>query len=375
MNVVRTKDYPEDYPADAIAILDAMSMDDNIALVGSMSLRSQQYAGDYDGYEIVAHKGKTSSFLIELRKRFQSNIKKLRAMKYVYIGDIKAGVVEEWRIIPKTAYVKNKVVGYNATACRSRVQQLLEGKIITESEASEANALLKDQPSPSDFLMARDNIKFHVLRWTVKDVLDNCLHYRGRSFTLEEALPTPGLTKLDVIGFVQNNRFTDFSVIYEFRCNGSVLNPVPLNIKVSLMESIISYTAEGNYFKVLKRLFALSKFQNNTKQLEELNPILNSDLGRLYQIVSDMDTLLTLFECNKVPMSIVRFEIDQFIHRLSTIYTLNSYLKKDDEIVASVRRIASLPDSKIEQALQRVRDELYDILQHNSKPYAVKMMA
>ena len=74
-------------------------------------------------------------------------------------------------------------------------------------------------------------------------------------------------------------------------------------------------------------------------------------------------------------MSIVRFEIDQFIHRLSTIYTLNSYLKKDDEIVASVRRIASLPDSKIEQALQRVRDELYDILQHNSKPYAVKMMA
>ena len=88
-----------------------------------------------------------------------------------------------------------------------------------------------------------------------------------------------------------------------------------------------------------------------------------------------MDTLLTLFEEHKkVPMSIVRFEIDQFIHRLSTIYTLNSYLKKDDAIVASVRNIARLPDSKVEPALQSVRDELYDVLQLNSKPYTVKLM-
>lgn len=373
MDVIRTKEYPEDYPADAIAILDAMSMGNNIHLVGSMSLRSQQYAGDYDGYEVISHQGKTSTFLTTLRERFQSNIKKLRAMKYVYVGDIKAGVVEEWRIIPKTAYVKNKLVGYNATACRSRVQQLLEEKVLTESEAKEAFGLLKDQLKPSDFLIARDKLKFHVLRWTVKDVLDNCLHYRGRSFTLEEAFPTPGITKLDVIGLVQNNRFTDFSVIYEFHCTGVVLNPEPINIKVSLTESIISYTAEGNYFKVLKRLFALSKFQNNTKMLEELNPILNSDLGRLYQIVSDMDTLLSLFE-RKPPMSIIRFEIDQFIYRLSTIYTLKSYLKKDDAIVASVRRISTLPDSKIEPALQKVRDELYIILQQNSKPYVADLI-
>ena len=373
MDVIRTKEYPEDYPADAIAILDAMSMGNNIHLVGSMSLRSQQYAGDYDGYEVISHQGKTRTFLTTLRERFQSNIKKLRAMKYVYVGDIKAGVVEEWRIIPKTAYVKNKLVGYNATACRSRVQQLLEEKVLTESEAKEAFGLLKDQLKPSDFLIARDKLKFHVLRWTVKDVLDNCLHYRGRSFTLEEAFPTPGITKLDVIGLVQNNRFTDFSVIYEFHCTGVVLNPEPINIKVSLTESIISYTAEGNYFKVLKRLFALSKFQNNTKMLEELNPILNSDLGRLYQIVSDMDTLLSLFE-RKPPMSIIRFEIDQFIYRLSTIYTLKSYLKKDDAIVASVRRISTLPDSKIEPALQKVRDELYIILQQNSKPYVADLI-
>jgi hypothetical protein len=372
MDVIRPKEYPENYPSDAIKILNAMSMGDNINLVGSMSLRSQQYAGDYDGYEVVKHKGKTSAFLIELRKRFQSNIKKLGDMKYVYIGNIKAGVVDEWRVIPKTAYVKDGiVVGYFAVKCRNKIRCLLEDGVINKTEARDALRLLKGRLSPIEFLNARDKLKFHILRWTAKDVLNNCLHYRGRSFTLEEAFPTPGLTKLDVVGFVQNNRFTDFSVIYEFRCNGEVLNPEPVNIKVSLIESIITYTAEGNYFKVLKRLFALYKFQHNTKMLEELNPILNSDLGRLYQIVSDMDTLLALLEY-KSPIGVIRFEIDQFIHRLSTIYTLNSYLEKDDEIVESVRRIATLPNAKIKLALQKVRDELYDILQYNSKPYLKK---
>jgi len=375
MNVIRTKEYPEDYPSDAIKILDAMSMDDNINLVGSMSLRSQQYAGDYDGYEIVAHKGKTIPFLIELRKRFQTNIKLLCRMKYVFVGDIKAGVCDEWRIIPRTTCIKNgKVKGYDSELFRNKVQQLLEENIITDTEAKEATTLLKPNPNPVEFLMAKEKLKFHVLRWKVSDVLCNCLNYRGRSFTLEESFNTHGITKLDVIGFVQNNRFTDFSVIYEFRCNGKVLNPEPITIKNSLIESIIAYTAEGNYFKVLKRLFALSKFQNDTKMLKELNVILNSDLGRLYQIVSDIDTLLTLFEEHrKIPKSVIRFEIDQFIHRLSTIYTLHSYLKNDDAIIASIRRISRLSDSKIEPSLQKIRDELYSILQHYSRPYAVKM--
>jgi hypothetical protein len=376
-DVVRAKDYPEDYPSDAITILDAMSMGDAIHLVGSMSIRSQQYAGDYDGYEIVEKKGSNKECVRELRERFQSNTKELLSMKNVFIGDVKAGVIEQWRVIPRTAIVKdNKIVGYNSVACKRRVADLLQQRIITESEAKVASALLKDNPTLGEFLFAKNEIKFHILRWAVAEILANSKALRdGGSITLEEAFQTPGITKVDVIGLVQNNRFTDFSVIYEFRCNGKVLNPEPINIKVSLMESIIAYEAEGNYFKVLKRLFALSKLKNDKKTLEELNDILNSDLGRLYHIVGDMDTLLALFEEHKqIPIVLIRFEIDQFIQRLSTIYTLGSYLKKDDAIVGEIRRILKMPEHKIAPALLEVRDELYEILQSESKPFAEKLL-
>ena len=375
-DVVRAKEYPDDYPSDAINILDAMSMGNAIHLVGSMSLRSQQYAGDYDGYEIIDTKGSIKECVRDLRECFQSNIKKLRSMKDVFIGDVKVGVIEQWRVIPRTAIVRDdKIVGYNSVASKRRVADLLQQRIITENEAQQANALLKDNPTLGEFLLAKNEIKFHILRWTVAEILADSKALRGGgSITLEEAFQTPGITKVDVIGLVQNNRFTDFSVIYEFRCNGKVLNPEPINIKVSLMESIIAYKTEGNYFKVIKRLFALSKLMNDKKRLEELNIILNSDLGRLYHIVSDMDTLLTLFEEHKPPLVLIRFEIDQFIQRLSTIYTLNSYLKKDDAIVGEIRNVLKMPEHKIAPALMRVRDELYEILQNESKPFMEKLL-
>ena len=317
-------------------------------------------------------KGKVSTVLSELRQKFQSNIKALRALPNVFIGDIKAGVIDEWRVIPQSARIHNdKVEGYNSTAFRKKVDTLLSQKVITEQEAKEAYSLLKDKPTQCEFLLAKQSIKFHVLRWTVSEVLSNQKRLRdGRLITLEEAFHTNGITKLDVMALVQQNRFTDFSVIYEFRCNGKVLNPEPIQIKSSLEESLIAYLCEGNYFKALKRLFALAKYHNHLPMVSHLTPILNSDLGRLYLIVGDMDTLLQMMELHKkVPYSIIRYEIDQFIARLSNIYTIDGYLRKDDKIIGEIRNISRLPDHQIQSKLERLREELNSILQKASKPY------
>jgi hypothetical protein len=347
-------------------------MDGELVLVGSMALRSQQYAGDYDGYEVVEKKGKVPTVLSELRERFQSVLKNLRGLPNVFIGDIKAGVEDAWRILPPTARVKgDKIEGYNYVACRRRVDDLLRSQVITEQEAKEAMGLLKESPTVCDFLLAKQKLKFHILRWTVEEVLSNKKILRdGKIIRLEDAFHTRGITKLDVMGLVQGNRYTDFSVIYEFRCNGKVLNGEPIDIKNSLEESLIAYLCEGNYFKALKRLFALAKYHNHLPMVRTLTDILNSDMGRLYQIVADMDTLLHLMEdYKKIPMTMIRFEIDQFIGRLSNIYSLEGYLKKDDAVVAEVRRILRLPDGRVRDALERLRDELDDVLQKASKPY------
>jgi hypothetical protein len=360
------KSYPDNYPDDAIKILEAMSFGKGLTLLGSMSLRSQQYAGDYDGYEIVE-----VDSIGALRERFQGIIKHLSAMPDVYIGDIKVGVCDEWRVIPRKArVVGKKIVGYDADAAREKVAALLASKIVTKQEADEAAALLKDDPTISEFLEAKANIKFHIIRWKVGEVLANANRLRdGSTVTLEDCFQTPGITKLDVIGLVQRTRFTDFSVIYEFKQRGRVINPEPINIKQSLEENILAYLSEGNYFKVLKRLFALAKYENDTKTAEMLTPVLNSDLGRLYHVVSDIGTLVTLLsEYPTAPMDVIRGEISQFRARLGNIYTLRDFLRDENAVLDEITLLLRQPHSRAAVGLERLAARLDGILQRYSKP-------
>jgi hypothetical protein len=367
---LKSKDFPSDYPEDAVAILSAMSLGDELNIVGSMSLRAQQYAGDYDGYEVVNYDEPTdAAAAAKARKQFQANVKTLRAMPDVVIGDIKAGVVPEWRVIPRDAGIEDgKIVGFNATASRRKVDELLAAKVITKKEADEAHEMLKGKMSISRFLKAKNKIKFHIVRWTVPEVLANKKVLRdGRTMTLDEAFQTPIIAKMDVIGLVQKNRFTDFSVIYEIRNKGKTLNPDKIEIGKSLREAIVAYTEEGNHFKVLKRRFALAKFEHDLPTIERLTPILNSDLGRLYHITGDIGTLLSLLEKPKVDMKAVRYEIDQFRNRLANIYTLSDYLKDENDVIGQIDRLTRLPQKRLPAALEKLGDQLEGYLQANTR--------
>ena len=340
LNEARTKSYPENYPSDAMAILDAMSFSGgkDVKVLGSMSLRSQQYAGDYDAYEIVKRTGKVEKVLDDLASEFQSLIKNLRGMPNVFIGDIKAGSVEEWRVIPLDAgLVNGKIEGYNAVSSKRKVDELYRANIITEGEKRSADELLKDKPSPEDFLVARKKLKFHIVRWSVPEVLQGSKVVRGRRFTLQEAFSSPVISKLDTIGLVQNNKYTDFSIIYEFQCDGKTLNPSFEDIGKSLSEDIVFYKNENNPFKVLKREFALAKFRGDEKMIVKLTPILNSDLGRLYSMLSDVGTMIALLEQNqKVPMKNLRYELDQFKSRMANVYQLDDFLKAEHTLLGHI---------------------------------------
>lgn len=365
------KTYPDNYPADAVKILDTMSFGKGLQLVGSMSLRSQQYAGDYDGYEVVKKTGSIPTVLRELKTGFQTIIRNLQKLPNVFIGDIKCGVVPEWRVLdPKTHVQGNKVVGYDAEQSRDVVRGLLEADVITAAEGKEALDLLKTTLTPLEFLKAKDELKFHVVRWTPAEILADKTKLRdGKFISLEECIHSPGLAKIDVIGLIQNNRYTDFSVIYEFYAGKTALNPEPIDIPTSLKESILAYKAKGNYFKVLKRQFALAKFRNDGKTVARLTPILNSDLGRLYSITGDIGTLLALLDFPGVPVERVRFEIDQFINRLANIYTLRDVLKGEHRLIADIHALTKLPLTQMKAPLERLSERLDGYLQTNAKPY------
>ena len=360
-SIILKKAYPSGYPNDAVEVLKSMSFTDgkNVNVVGSMSLRSQVYAGDYDAYEKVSFRGTKTLIVKKLVNKFKSIIKSIQKIQLTYVGDIKSGSVEEWRIIQKP---------YNKEKSLEKLEELYKIKIISKKEFEEGKKRFIKNPSELDLLLLEQDFRPNIIRWKVWEVLKGFKILKdGRKFTLEEAFQTPTITKLDVMSWVQNNRFTDFSMIYEFIINGETINPGIKDLEKSILENIYVLHSEKKYYKMAKRLFSLAKYKNNTDILEILSPLFNGDLGRLYIVYGDIGTIEDLFEYeNNLPYSKLEFEFNQFKGRLSNI-SLPMYINKEKSMfdkIDTLVRMEKLPTNKsrILNLLGELKSDLLEIL-------------
>ena len=370
-SLVLRKVYPDGYPKDVVEVLKAMSFTDGnqVSVVGSMSLRSQIYAGDYDASERVVTTQSKHAALKSLASKFKSMIRALRKLPLTYIGDIKSGSVEEWRIINRP---------YSYAESRKQLERLHSEKIIDNATFVEGKRRIKKNPTDLELLLLEQDFRPNIVRWTVPEVMAG---YKklvdGRRFTLEEAFATPTITKLDVVSWVQNNRFTDFSMIYEFVNNGTVLNPSLRDFEESVLENIYVLHSQKKYYKMAKRIFALAKYNKNTEVLKILTPLFNGDLGRLYIVYGDIGTIESMFETeNYLPYAKMELEFDQFKGRLSNI-SLQRYVDQEDQVFKEIDRLVSI--EKIASNKQRIlsllgslKRRLLDLLSHYSKEYLKK---
>lgn len=375
MSVIARKDYPTGYPTDASEILRNMSFTDgkNVRIVGSMALRSQIYAGDYDAVEVVNLTGTKQLVVRDLVKKFKQIIKDIKTIPNTYIGDIKSGSIEEWVIIHDE---------YNYEKSIKKLEELHKQKIITTDEYDDGKKRIKPTVSKLELLALRRDFRPNIIRWKPRDVLLGFKILKDkRKFTLAEAFQTPTITKLDVVSWVQNNRFTDFSMIYQFKNNGNIMNPVKTDIETSIRENIFMLHHEGNYFKMAKRMFALAKFKGYTDVLEKLSPLFNGDVGRLYMVYGDIGTLENLIEnTDNLPYSKIIFEIDQFKGRLSNI-SLDKYVNKENELFTLIDKLTSITSSEythksMKEILEKLKVILSNLMSYYAKSYLnnIKLM-
>lgn len=371
--ITRLKEYPNGYSEDALRILNTMSFTNgkDVKILGSMSLRSQIYAGDYDAYETVSTKGSKETALKDLVKTFKQIVKDIQKIPNTYIGDIKSGSIEEWRIIDENFNYKKSI---------EKLKELYDANIISKELFERGKQKIHPNPTKLEVLALQREFRPNVLRWSPKEVMLGFKKLQdGRKFTLEEAFQTPIITKLDVVSWVQNNRFTDFSMIYEFKHNSTSLNKETSNIEESIKKNIFVLFHEKNYFKMAKRMFSLAKYKKYQKILETLSHLFNGDAGRLYMVYGDIGTLLSLLESNEtISQQKLDFEIDQFKNRLSNI-TFEKYISKEHQIFHFIDAILEKKHSeetlfKHLEALQKILAELMSeyahtyLVKHNLMP-------
>jgi hypothetical protein len=365
--LLKEKKYPLNYPPDVLAVIDALAFHNkNVKIAGSMALRSQQYAGDFDLFEIVKSNAASRAAAVEeFCKGFQQNVKELMKLPDCYVGDIKCGMVQEWEVV-KGDVKHGTVVGYDALDARRRLQQLQRDGVISDEEAADAARLIKPNPTPAQFLVAQKEIRPHIVRWTVKDVLRGHVILRnGRRFTLADGITSPAISKIDAVSLVQNSRFTDFSNIYSFRWRSTVLNNEDSDPLHEMKKNILYLESDGQYFKLSKRIFSLLK-NTKSKLLEPLSDMFNGDLGRIYSIISDIDAMLFLLENESaLPMKRLQYEIGQFRFRLGNVYATDRV--NTDRVLDELLRLETAPRRDMARGLEILRNALSSILNNEAK--------
>lgn len=366
MDLVASKKFEDNYSLPTLEVLEAMSMTGlkTMRIEGSSSIRSQLYAGDFDGSETVNAKSAE-----EVADHLQSIVKKLRSAPNTSTGDIKIGEIPEWNVFRPSARVEdNKVLDFNIKESQAKVDALRDAKVLSVQEAKDYNQLLDDATDAWGFLHARKSIRHHILRWTPREILNGAKFVRGDGvLKLENAIISGGMIKIDATANI-HDRFVEFSVIYNVSIKGEKITQTAPPLVRSLIEDMIYYE-KASPFKAVKRLFSLAKHFKQYSIVEKLIPVLNGDLGRLYQIVGDLKTLSSLLE-NRTRASVqvkqIRLEIDEVRQRLGNIYELKDLLKEEHTLIGSIYTLLKTPLPKLHAKLEAFIDTMQTLLDTNT---------
>ena len=183
-----------------------------------------------------------------------------------------------------------------------------------------------------DIIKSYPNCYFIELKLQSKDGSKKKIH-KIKDFKLgdvERFMNNADFIKIDLIVYT-DYEFIEVSVIYNF--NNKIMTKE--EYMKSLTDDIKDLEKEGEYYKILKRMFSLYKFNGNTKKLLQLSKIFNSPLGAEYKKASNLSTLSLL---------------------------MDNYKDKETKakVKINLKAIGESPDIKIGRREKQIRKELND---------------
>lgn len=273
-----SRQFPEQYSARLRTILKAISID-KPNVVGSAVDPRLMYSADVD---CIQELPVTASNV----RKFQRMVQ--RADKVGTITDLKIGEFPEWNLLTKVRVGKRGLRNYKQGQELAHLKQLYDSSVVTHDEFMLGVKLLKPKLSLGEFFLAQKQLRFGVFRWSKSEVVQGEKVMRdGNRLSLQEAFKTKGITKIDCVAWDGLKYIEVSNILLWQKRKGSfyaVMGP-------SIQDNILQFEKEGNYMKIAKRMFALAKGNGRSKVVESLLSILNSQLGKLYIVLSDLKLL------------------------------------------------------------------------------------
>lgn len=275
MDILNNKNIKLDYSNQVVNLLNLMAINPkNILIVGSMNIKSMQYANDYDACELL----KNTKFE-KIQTTFKKNIRKLMNMKDTYIGDIKLG-------------------NYKNEAVRWKIDDILNGYVILPNQQ----------------------------KYTFVQGLESCKNDK-----------THPMFKLDLVALI-NSVYRELSCVYSFDTNTNVddiknemNNVLKDEIKKYYEEAnyykcakrIFSRAIINNNIQLIKKLHPLF--------IGDLGII-----SSVYQNIETLEYLIN--NQHNLSIDKLTYEIDNFKSRLSNVYQTAEFLKNQKKYVNLINK-------------------------------------
>lgn len=156
-----------------------------------------------------------------------------------------------------------------------------------------------------DKIKSKENLYFIELKIQTTD--NNKIRYfkndidKFKLNDIKDNIDKLDFIKIDIIAYF-NYKFFDISVNYEFYNDGKAYDEI-----TELEENIFELKEDKQYYKMLKRVFSYYKaliqssddedlIYQYKKKLILLTRFFNSDIGKIYQIASNLQTIISLLE-------------------------------------------------------------------------------
>lgn len=369
-DIIGVKKYPENYTSDLLEVINLLSYKNTSKLkteepiiYGSASIKISS-PSDYDCYQKILSKDIQS-----IIRGFKEIINNLEKKSGLYIADIKCGSIDALKIIPN--HVNEDNYNEELNNMIDKANELYRLKKIDKEEYNNTLKYLKPDLRNFDIAIIKKEIRFNIGRWTPEEIKKGYIMRRGYKLTLEEAVQQKELTKIDVISF-NVNRYPEISMVYLFSLNGKIINQGynEEDREILLQQTIPPLIFDDNYFKVAKRIFAIERYRKNSnlRVLEILMRLFNSDLGRLYQICSDLNTTLYMFDNYKnLDMNRIEYMLNQIRFRTSNFIN-KEYEKHENKLLKLLGQFEYNPKNNVKKLIQ-YRDEMFNLLNTQTKKY------
>lgn len=321
------------------------SINDNIHLIsftkqkahifGSYQFRFRNWASDIDLIEQI--NGNNEKELVQnFTKKIQQITRNIIKAPEHYYTEVKLGLDDVYSL-DFFGTLDNGIMNFKKTF-QANLKKYFDYNLISKEEyykilAAQQISIIHPEKGNDvfDFIYSFFRNK-RVLRWSSDEILQGFKIVREQKITIEKAIYHNTFVKIDMISNI-NHSFIEVTniVVFAYLKDGKwyPINfcPEKLHTEEGLLEEIDKLYYSNKFYspmKVCKRLFSVALIHKDYNYINDLVPILQSNISALYQIKANIEAILAVLEkAKKPPIKEINRQLDEIKVKFQSILEIN----------------------------------------------------